>query len=119
MRQRRPVDVTLWQPPRVPHGGDPAGWRRALGHGADVRAGRDHPGPFVGDGLGQPAGPPVAQRGQHLHVPQPGAPVPGDQGGAHEDRVGFHLHRTGQRTGECFCSRPTRVHATRARNIRA
>lgn len=100
MRQRRPVDAPLWQPSRVPHGGDPAGRRRALGHGADVRTGRDHPGPLAGPGLGQPSGPAAAQGGQHLHVPQPGAPVPGDQGGAHEDRVGLYIHRAGQRIGE-------------------
>lgn len=100
MRPRRPVDAALWQPPRVPDGRDPTGRRRALGHGADVRTGRDHPGPFAGAGLGQPACPPAAQGRQPVHVPQPGAPVPGDQGGAHEDRAGLHLHRAGQRAGE-------------------
>lgn len=99
MRQRRPVNAALRQPPCVPHGGDPAGGRRALGHGADVRTGRDHPGPFAGAGLGQPVGPAAAQGGQRLHVPQPRAPVPGDQGVAHEDRAGLYLYRTSQRVG--------------------
>jgi len=37
-----------------------------------------------------------------VHVPQPGAPVPGDQGVAHEDGAGLYLHRAGQRVGECY-----------------
>jgi len=36
-----------------------------------------------------------------VHVPQPGAPVSGDQGVAYEDSAGLYLHRTGQRVGEC------------------
>jgi len=36
VRQRRTADAALWQPPRVPDGGNPAGRRRTLGHGADV-----------------------------------------------------------------------------------
>lgn len=102
MRPRRPVDVTLWQPPRVPYGGDTAGRRRALGHGADVRAGRDHPGPLAGARVGQPVGPAAPQGGQRLHVPQPSAPVSGNQGSAHEDRIRLHLHRTSQRISE-YC----------------
>lgn len=102
MRPRRPVDAALWQPSRVPHGGDPAGRRRALGRGAHVRTGRDHSGAFAGAGLGQSAGPPVAQRRQRLHVPQQsrGAPVPRNQRSPYENRVGLHLLRTGQRFSE-------------------
>lgn len=99
-RQRRPVDATLWQSSRVPNGRDTAGRRRALGHGAHVRTGRHHEGALAGAGVGQSTGAAVAQRGQHLHVPQLGATVPGDQGRAHEDRAGFHLHRSSQRAGE-------------------
>lgn len=100
MRPRRPVDPPLWQPPCVSHGGDPAGRRRALGHGADVRTGRDHPGSLAGPGFGQPSGPAFAKGGERLHVSQSRTPVPGDQGGAHEDRVGLYIHRTGQRISE-------------------
>lgn len=102
MRARRPVDVTLWQPPRVPYGGDPAGWRRALRHGADVRTGCDHSGPFAGARLGQPVGPAASQGRQRMHVPQPRAPVSRNQGSTHEDRVRLHLHRTSQCISEYF-----------------
>lgn len=102
MRQRRTIDPALWQPPRVPDGGNPTGRRRALRHGADVRAGRHHPGPLAGAGFRQPACPAAAQGGQRVHVPQPGAPVPGDQGVSHENGAGLYLHRTGQRVGKCY-----------------
>lgn len=96
MRPRRPVDATLWQPPRVPHGGDPTGRRRALGRGTHVRTRSDHSGAFVGVGLGQSSGPSVTQRRQCLHVPQQsgGTPVPGNQRSTHENCIGLYLLRT-------------------------
>lgn len=73
-----------------------------------MRTRRLHPSPLAGPGLRQPAGPAAAQGGQRVHVPQPGAPVSGDQGGAHEDGAGLYLHWTGQRVGKLCCNRMDR-----------
>lgn len=63
MRQRRPVDATLRQPPCLSHGGNPTGGRRALGHGTDVRTGCEHQSSLAGVSLGEPSSPPTAQGG--------------------------------------------------------